>query len=162
MSRFLMRPSGRIAGQAALGGDVLASHDEKVLDMWESKPGERICSCRSWGVTAALSSLFSYCFLARARGDLLSLPHLSGRSVMQLQKIEIVRATMIDDIGLCGARVAAASHDKSTAMMSAATCRRLAVREGDIDELFCVSLNEKRISTGSREKSTRLFDERTF
>lgn len=148
-------------GLAALGGGVIAcGGDDGMLMTVRASTGQRLDTLQmeSRSEVRALAAVRDGVLVAGCEnGALVSLSHSGGRKLRVVDQYKPA-GTSFFSIAVYGDVVVTASRDKTAAVWSAVTQKRLAVLFGHRDWVRCTALGKRFIATGSDDKSIRLYE----
>jgi WD40 repeat protein len=148
---------------AALGGDVVASGGfGGSLRVWNVSTGACLHSVSVGGGVRGLAALGVDRFVVSADCALLYFAHCGGHDVMLLHKEESAHEEVIMGVAACGALVATASLDETSAVWNADSYERVAVLEGHRHRVSCVAIDARHVVTGSWDYTMRVYDATTF
>jgi WD40 repeat protein len=151
-------------GLAELGGNIIASGDRGgVLRVWNARTGECTHARLLHGMVDGIAAQGAGQFVASAANDMHFFAHGNGREVALVRSVPSGHTGDIMNIAACSGRFVTASwHDNRAIVWDAATLQRLAVLDDHTDDLRCIAMDERWVVSGSRDKTVRVYNARTF
>ena len=148
---------------AVLGDTLLASGaDDGKLKLWNAATGVCLYT-HDFGDGVQVDALCvlspdTFAFGDKGLDGALSVfSHAGGRVVEQHFQFQAHHKNTLNDICAWGDPVTTASDDKTAAVWSGASRRRLAVLKGHTDPVQSVAINAKHIATGSDDHTIRVY-----
>lgn len=150
------------AGLTAIGGNMFASAGcgDGNISTWGAGAGQRLGSLVAGDGSGvrAIKATGEGSFVAGTRsGDLLFYSHREGRDITEVARVTGAHASAISDIASYNNKIVTASYDRTAAVWDIHTREQLAVLCNSSSALFCASINEWSIVTGSHGKSIRVY-----
>lgn len=149
-------------GLAAIGGDLLAFGDlEGYISTWCASSGTLLdhlaLGTRDKAYAVAMLGHDKF-VIGTDKGELLFMSHRDGRDLREVARGGSSHDEFISYIAVLGDMIVTTSRDKTAAVWSVATRKRIAVLRGHKDWVMCADICPRLIAIGSKDETIRLYE----
>lgn len=144
--------AGLVLGLAPICGSIIVSGgwDDKIIT-WDARSGERIETYKLNDASInTIAPVDSNTFVAgTGGGDLVFFSHVKGKKIKEDERISSAHEAWINHIAIKGDYMVTASFDKTAALWSCTSKKRLATMDHP-SNVWCASISTRYIATGAQ------------